>query len=459
MGSRSLFSTRTLVTLFASVLLVPASLAMGQNAADEKPMALDDGAADATVVESTETTEITEAEPFDLMTTKRLTGDWGGARTWMDDNGIDFSIVYTAVWQQNFRGGIETHNADDFSGDLRLNLYLDLDKMGLIKDAFFFARGKSSYNNSVQGNVGSLTSTAWVVANGDQEFYLDKWWYGQRFLDDKIEFRIGKLLTPIDLFDGNAYAQSPWDQFINAALCRNSTFPHRKAYGAYLNFKPWDNFYFRMAGIDADQRDANRCASFDTTFHEDARFIGMWEFGFTPKFASANGDLPGNYRFGWHYDPRPGQIFRDTHGGRVPANETRGDDIGFYLSFDQFLYKENDQPKDKQGLGAFLRYGYAHRDINAVSNFWSLGAQYQGLIPERDKDILAFGVAQSIMSDRLRDDLNNLADRETVYELYYKIQVTPWLALTPDVQIITHPGGNKTADNAIVGSIRAKITF
>lgn len=410
-------------------------------------------------VESTTTEPAEEKrEPYDLLTTKRLTGDWGGVRTWMDEHYADLSIIYVGVWQQNFRGGIETHNADDFSGDLRLNLYLDLDKMNLVKGGFFFARAKSSYNDSVRGNVGALTSTAWVIANGDHEFYLDKWWYGQRFLDDKFEFRIGKLLTPIDLFDSNLYAQSPWDQFINAALCCNSTFPHRKAYGAFLKFRPTDWFYFQMAGLDADQRDANRCASFDTAFHEGARYIGMWELGLTPSFKSVKGGLPGNYRVGWYYDPRILPEFQrpDT---RPAYRKSRGDDIGCYLSFDQMVWKENDEPKDKQGVGAFCRYGYANQDINAVSNFWSLGAQYQGLIPKRDEDVLAFGVAQSAMSNKLRHNVNTRADRETVYEVYYAIHLTPWCVLTPDIQVITNPGGNKDARDSIVGSIRLKLSL
>lgn len=400
----------------------------------------------------------TSAPPYDLWTTKRATGDWGGVRTWMDDTGIDFSIIYVPVWQQNFRGGLETHNADDFNGDLRLNLYLDLDKMKLVPGGFFFIRGKSSYNNGQQANTGALTSTAYAIANGDHEFFLDKWWYGQRFFDDKIEFRIGKLLTPVDLFDTNAYAGNPWDQFLNYALCANPTVPHRKAMGAYLKIKPTDWFYFSTGAVDADEPDPNDCWSTDYALHGPGNYIGYWEFGLTPKLDGPNGKLPGNYRFGFHYDPRDGLVYRDTLGG-VRSRPLQGDDVGFYASFDQLLWKENDDPKDKQGLGAFFRYGFAHRDINQTAHFWSTGASYQGLIPKRDQDVLAFGVGQSILSSQLREEMNPLVDRETVYEVYYAIQVAPWLIVSPDIQVITNPGGLKTARDALIGGIRAKISL
>ena len=55
--------------------------------------------------------------------------------------------------------------------------------------------------------------------------------------------------------------------------------------------------------------------------------------------------------------------------------------------------------------------------------------------------------------------MNSLADRETVYELYYAIKVTPWCIITPDVQVITNPGGNNDTRDAPVGGVRFKIVF
>jgi len=73
--------------------------------------------------------------------------------------------------------------------------------------------------------------------------------------------------------------------------------------------------------------------------------------------------------------------------------------------------------------------------------------------------VLAFGVAQSILSSRYRRNVSSLANRETVYELYYAIKVTPCCIITPDVQVITNPGGNKDARDARVGGVRFKIVF
>ena len=390
---------------------------------------------------------------------RTLTGDWGGLRSTLEDKGVHLSLILTAAYAQNFRGGLNTHNANAFSGDWRMNLTLDFDEMGLIPGGFFFIRGKSSWNKGVNADVGSLSAIQWVFGSGgDEEFYIDKWWYGQRLWNDRIELRLGKLLTPADLFDIAAYAKWPWDHFQNANLNRSPNIPHRKSLGAYVKFKFSDWAHFQMAALDADQTDSTLPADVERALHGPGNYIGLWEVVLTPKFSSANGKLPGNYRFGWWYDGRSKRVLRDELDGLL-APRWRSDDVGWYLTFDQFLWKENDEPQDKQGVGAFFRYSFAHPETNRINHFWSAGAQYQGLLPNRDRDVLAFGVAQSIMSKTLRREINNLADRETIYELYYAYFLTPWCVISPDLQFITNPGGDKDGRDAVVGGLRVKLSF
>ncbi len=122
------------------------------------------------------------------------------------------------------------------------------------------------------------------------------------------------------------------------------------------------------------------------------------------------------------------------------------------------LYKEHPRDDvDDQGLGMFFRYGYANDQANEIEHFWSVGAQYLGLIPTRDEDVLGFGFAQGILSRKLR----NLegGDRESVYELYYAAQVLPWLAVTPDFQYIVNPGADKDGREAFVAGVRIQMSF
>ncbi len=104
----------------------------------------------------------------------------------------------------------------------------------------------------------------------------------------------------------------------------------------------------------------------------------------------------------------------------------------------------------------FFRYGFAHEEVNAIEHFWSIGAQYQGLIPSRDDDVIGFGFAQAIMSDKLR--ALGGGDRESIYEIYYNAQVFPWLTVTPDLQYIVQPGAMPGRD-AFVAGVRLQMTF
>jgi porin len=172
------------------------------------------------------------------------------------------------------------------------------------------------------------------------------------------------------------------------------------------------------------------------------------ETGVTPKWKSAKGPMPGNVRFGVWYDPTPKTKYEDTGTAEVQSG-----DVGYYIGADQLVWKES-ATKDTQGLGMFARYGHAHADRNRISDYWSVGASYKGLIPERDRDVTGLAVSQSILSDRYADERNSRADRETAYELYYAYEATPWCIISPHFQVITNPAATRmtaTRSSAVCG--------
>lgn len=397
----------------------------------------------------------------DFWTRKYLTGDWGGARKELQDAGVNYSFLIGTMSQINFLGGLNTENAHETGGRGFHILELDLEKMGLVPGGSFFIRALQTFNSGIQGDVGSLTPPYYALgSSGDQEILLDKYWYRQRLFDDRLEFRLGKLLNFTDLFDKNAYADNYMNSFMNRALNHNQTMPSTLGLGAFVKVWPTNWLYAQAAAIDPEvDADYNRrgTGGWHSAFHDSGHFRGYWEVGVLPEHLFAQ-SLPGKYAVGWWYDGNTKTVFRNTLGGLL-APRTRNDDVGFFINLEQLVYKENADPKDKQGLGLFARYGFAHEEVNRIGDFWSLGAVYTGLIRERNKDALGFGVAQSILSDAYRREVNPQADRETVYELYYAYEVTPWLTITPDIQVITNPGGNNDARDAFVGGVRLKLVF
>ena len=119
------------------------------------------------------------------------------------------------------------------------------------------------------------------------------------------------------------------------------------------------------------------------------------------------------------------------------------------------LWRETDRPDNEQGVGAFARFGFADEEVNEVKGFWSLGCQYRGLIPGRDKDVLAVGVAQGGLSD----DAAFTADHETAVELYYDAEIAPWLRMGLDLQYVANPGGDSDVKDAVVVGLRVQVSF
>lgn len=392
----------------------------------------------------------------DFWSRKRLTGELEGTRPAWEDAGLEFRLFYNQQYQQNFRGGLRTHNAHRLSGSFDFQILLDFEKMRLIDNGSFFIEAQSKWSDGINPDkVGALFDVNADV-EGDQPILVNKWWYRQTFADEKVDLRFGVLETTKDLFDVSPYAGHEDLNFLNLLSLHNATIPHRIGLGAFVGIHPTDWLYIHAAAIDAQSR--VRRTRFDSAFHEEDWFLGFWEVGITPTWKSTKGPMPGNYRIGWWYDPRPKEKFKDTLGGRLRVNRESGD-VGVYLGFDQLVWKENADPKDTQGLGVYARYGHAHGDVNQISDYWSAGISWQGLIPERDKDVLGISVAQAILSEQFRNEVRRRGDRETVYEVYYSYFVNEWLIVSPDLQVITNPGGGKDGRDAIVGGIRIRMIF
>lgn len=405
--------------------------------------------------ESQPSAETRQPEPFlDIVNNKRLTGDWGGLRNTLEDLGIEFIVELTTVYQQNFHGGLRTHRGHDVTGRAEYQLKLSTEPLGLWKGGTLYTFAEGGWNDPIDDRIGDIFGVNGATI-GDEEIRVRELWYEQTFFDEKIRVKFGKYDPAVDI-DTNAYANYEITQFLNNALINTGNLPLPDyGIGGVLSFQPADWVYLTFAMADA-QANGDQ-TGLNTAFHDESYFFYDLEFGLMPVWETARGKLPGGYRIGMWYDPQPKEEFFDDLGGRRRTIPMKSDDTGFYFNMDQMVWKEKPRDDgDTQGLGVFFRYGFAHGDVNEVQNFWSVGGQYQGLIPTRDNDVLAFGFAQGILSRRL-NALTGL-DRESVYELYYNIEVFPWCHVSPDLQYIANPGGGGSRD-ALVAGLRIQMTF
>jgi porin len=108
-----------------------------------------------------------------------------------------------------------------------------------------------------------------------------------------------------------------------------------------------------------------------------------------------------------------------------------------HYNFDQYLY----EPKkgSGQGIGIFGRFGASDGNPNFMYYFYSIGVGGKGVIPCRPLD--QFGIGYYYLDVKGPTFTGPFATRsflrdEQGFEAYYNCAVTPWMRLTPNIQII-----------------------
>lgn len=416
-----------------------------------------------------------------------LTGDWGGARTELAEHGILFDFDLTQIIQGNAHGGKDTNNAFRYSGSVDFKLQLDTARMGLWPGGLITLRGETIFGQSVNTKAGAIspvnTDALFPFPDDSGLTTLSEFTITQA-LSEKLVITAGKL----DVLQGddNVFAHDERTQFLNTAFRVNPvlfTASPYTAMGAGVILLPTDWLTIATFVMDNDPDGDARRTGFNTAFHGREWLTVSQEY--TIKWDPFG--KPGHQRFGWYWTsrdfldfatdsrinlpvrffgrrllprqlvPRPLRALR--FGDRVFTGvdlDTKTSDWGVYYNFDQYLYTEPDDPE--QGWGVFGRFGYNGGGANIFSYFYSAGLGGKGIIPGRDNDTFGLGYYYADFTNDLPDALN--IDSEQGVELFYNIEITPWLHITPDLQVIVDPGGGfGDRDVAIVYGVRAQMTF
>ena len=183
------------------------------------------------------------------------------------------------------------------------------------------------------------------------------------------------------------------------------------------------------------------------------------------RVVDSNGDSTS-----YSYDTLDRLVEKETCEGRWQMDYTRTDRIrrlarsidvesgswAFLYNFDQYIYQE--QEDTTQGVGVFGRLGISDGKANPVDSFYSIGIGGKGVLPGRDQDRFGIGYFYTEYSDVPVLEALGINNTQGV-ELFYNIEITPWLHITPDLQVIIKPGGRADRDVAIVYGIRAQMSF
>lgn len=112
-------------------------------------------------------------------------------------------------------------------------------------------------------------------------------------------------------------------------------------------------------------------------------------------------------------------------------------------------------------LVAFGRAGVADARVNRFDRFYAAGLVYQGALRSDDQVGLAVAASRAGRPFRLAQANDGLDSESHEYnvELTWRVPVTDWLVLQPDVQFVVNPSVDPEIRNSLVVGLRFEVSY
>jgi len=385
------------------------------------------------------------ATPYsgDIWTRSTLSGDWGGLRNELAAKGVTLDMSLTQAAQGIVHGGKDT--GWQFSGGRgNITVNLDSQKLGLWPGGFLTLEAEGNFIpednflKSVNGKTGALmpvnSNQLYPTPAGDN-FNLPQLSFTQ-FLSPYAGLTIGKLDTTSG--DANEFAHGKGDrQFMNLAFNINPvallTTPYSTLGTGVIVLPTKDPKQAILSFLILSSTGLASTSGFDDLNANNLTFAAGGRMR-TEFFG-----LTGHQSFAAQFSNK--QFTSIDQSARFifenGALEGKKGSWNILYNFDQYLY----EPKkgSGEGIGIFGRFGASDGNPNFMHYFYSLGVGGKGVIPTRENDRYGFGFYYIDVSNPKLEGLFRtikLLRDEYGFEGFYNVAITPWLLLTPDIQVV-----------------------
>jgi len=371
-----------------------------------------------------------------------LSGDWGGRRTSLAEQGLQIGASLTQVGQDVVDGGLE--EGFEYGAKLETAWSLDLDRSGTIPGGLLTMRTESRAGDSVNRAAGAVLPVNDVLyfplteePDEDIPLAITELRYTQ-FLSSSVGVFLGKF-TPLG-GDVNEFAGGRGDtQFMSHAFLTASVTALVNPYstlGAGAIWLPSKDLVVTSSIFSAyDSSTTSGLSHLDEGLIWTGSLRGQYECG----------ELPGGmmltvqYGFDNEFVDFEGS-FVGGDGVQIPLED---DTWNAVWNMWQYLQVEpgsderidvTNSRTDREGFGVFARAAVADRDTNPIRFSVSGGVAGRGILPGRDRDTAGLGFAYSDAQEEplVTGTLLDTASRRT--ELYYSIHLGFGSELTFDCQ-------------------------
>ncbi|WP_103308810.1 MULTISPECIES: carbohydrate porin [unclassified Pseudomonas] len=411
-----------------------------------------------------------------------MTGDWGGERTKLIEQGIDIKADFVGEMGANLHGGYNDDKTARWSQQFGLGVALDLEKLagwGDTEAKIQFTRrdGRNISNDRIgDPRAGTLSSSQEVWGRG-QTTRLTQLWIKQKYFDSKLDVKAGYF------GEGEDFNTFPCE-FQNLAFCGSQA--GNWATGIWYNwpimqaairvkYNLTPELYVQIGAYNQNPSQLENKNRYKLSGSGTKGTLIPVELVWSPTINS----LPGEYRVGYYKSTAKADDVREDDNGNDAATtgnayRSHSSKDGYWFVAQQQLTTHNGDAS--RGLNIAANATFHDKETNVVDNYQSLMFVYKGPFDARPKDDVGIGFSRIHVNEDVKknselvnaangvSDYDNplfapLRDTEYNYEVNYGFHVTNWLTVRPNLQYITHPGGVDEVDNALVAGLKIQSVF
>lgn len=347
-----------------------------------------------------------------------------------DRTGLDIGVAYTTLYQRLTDKKDGKDPIEGAAGDLDIFGEWTLPGSPVPRSWHIGYQAEVRhrlFTSSRPSNLGASSGSLWGTTSGfnTQDFSLVQLWWQQTLFDNRLAYRIGKV-DQADFFDiGTLKSANLF--FSNFAFSDNPAIPSPdNGYGGAISIHPNENWYLRAGFGDANARKTSMAMK---SFLQKNDYFTAMEFGLTPTIAGLG---QGYYQLTiWHTDGERRRNARDQPSGK-----------GFSIRLEQYLGED---------LLPFITYSHSTGNTTAVRQLATAGIGMADILGYKD-DIIGVAVGWGQPEDR---SLRN----QYVAEVFYRLQISDYLQITPDIQVIREPSRNRNNETIGVIGLRMRLVF
>lgn len=353
-------------------------------------------------------------------------------------SGLELEAVYTGEIWRNASGGLD--EGSRYLDNFDLTMSVDLGETWLDGAGTLYAH--ALYNNATTFSD-ELVGDLQVVSNieAPEALRLFEFWYDVGSGPWSIRTGLYDLNSEFDAHDtGGLFIKSSHGigpEISQTGQNGPSIFPISglAVRGAYSD----ERYTARIAVLDAVPGDPDDPASNKVDLGDGALTIAELDIALNERWRLWSG--------AWRYSSE----FERLRGPGID-----NDNHGFYAGTEW-----TGELRARQA-GWFLRLGFANEDINPVKSYFGTGLVVNGPFQHRPNDQIGIALALVVMGRPYRQlliDDGLGVENERIIEMTYRAAVNDWLTLQPNLQLVKHPSGTSSIDDAVVFGLRFELSW